>query len=178
MGARYHDLIDMRFFHIWRGQSVFDTEGIDAKEKLVTIEHLEIGLRERTDHGFAGTSDVPAKKNQVEAFVRKDFLGDIERIGQYGEILELMQIARNLKGSRSRIYDYGVAILDHFSRGTTYGLLFTIVSQTLHSDVGIIIMTSRIMSDCATSGPDQKIPLLQYVEVLSDSHLRHTELLA
>ena len=116
-----------------------------------------------------------AEHDDVEAAVVVERDGDVECIGDDGQILEPVKILGNLHGRGAGVEDDPVAVVDHVCGKFTDELLFVGMEPLLAADRHVVEIACLMEGDGATFHPDQQFPLFQYGQVFPDGYLRDVE---
>ena len=134
-GTGNHDLIGAGLFHAGGGKTSLHADAVYAQKQFVAVEEFEVGLCKGTDDGIAGFTDGSAQQDNPETLVFDGFKHGGDRVGDDGQIREVLQIVDNLQRGGAGVDEDGVPVFDMRRRSSSDGLLFLCVDKLLEVEI-------------------------------------------
>ena len=169
-----HDLVEQRFLHARRRDSVLYTERIHSQKQLVAAEVTQHRQCQRAYRGVAVHAHIASQQHHVETLVVHQLCGYVHRVGDDMQVMETVQMSSHLKRSRAGVEHHKIAILDHLGSLFANALLLTEIEHLLLRDGYVLVLVLHGFTHGSATGTHQQVAALQNSQILSNRNFRDT----
>lgn len=175
LGGADHGLVEAGFLQAGGGEAVFDADAVDTEEQFVAKDVLECGFGDHADRRVGDGAHRAAEHDDREAVVVVERDGDVQCVGNDGQVVETFQVFGDFHGRGAGIEDDPFPVVDHGGRIFADQLFFPGVEPLFAADRHVVEIVRLVEDDGAAFYPDQQLALFQDGEVFPDGHFGHAE---